>query len=198
MKPLFAFSALLLTLATGPASAAVLLSLYPDNNLSSLPPLVLSGQNGQTKYVGFKVENDGPEYILFNSLSSNASLAWTDVFTSSVINVSGGLNPLGSISGSWNGGANFPGFGSYTFPLLGSGVSETVNFVLNYSSYTEDPNGPNAGDGYLGDFEVSASIRFDFEPSTEPPGNVIPEPSSLLLIGSSAFALYGLRRRMSL
>ena len=94
--------------------------------------------------------------------------------------------------------SNFPGFGSYTFPLTGSGISETVNFVLNYSSYTEDPNGPNAGDGYLGDFDVSAAIRFDFEPTPEPPDNVIPEPSSLLLISSSALALYGFRRRISL
>lgn len=195
MKNAFLISAIWALTFAQCASADVILSLFPDNNQNPSQPLTLEGTNGQSKQVGFKIDNNTSFYLLFNSYTPPPLPGqWTDNFLNIAVDF---VAPNSSFSGL---------FGTYTFPQTGTGIVSTHPFQLNYSRYdlVFDAGGeiidaievdPSAITNAVDANGNTPSIQFSIVPSTEPPPNVIPEPSTVALVAAGTILLVIGRRK---
>jgi hypothetical protein len=186
LKSRLPFILLCASLGAQIASADVILSLFPDNNPNPTAPLTLQGTNGESKQIGFRIDNNTNFYLLFNSyILPPAPGIWNDSF-STLLQNGDFIAPNDSFSGL---------FGTYTFPLTGTGVVTTHSFSVTYLAFA-DPQDEIEQDllTAVDSLGNDPSVRFLIVPSTEPPVDPIPEPSTLMLC-AAAVACLALRQR---
>jgi hypothetical protein len=191
-NPVFKF---LLALCFSPMlHAAIIFSLYPNNDLVPPSPPVFAG-NGNTVGIGFSLQNDAAGYMVISSVFLNTdpsptgtAAQWTDLLSTYVSNNSFALAPSTTFAQTWV--ANTSGLGEFAFnssPVAFTGPLVTV--TLQYDLFDADPFAGAANQIGFG-LTLDTPVQFnESAPLTAP----VPEPATLGICALSLMVLAAAR-----